>query len=146
MWWNQLLLHSRLFKSKFILCSLSILRSLCHIEVHTIHELDCRYVSAGCDGVGRPPCSVRAGATCTYRTKMWCVCYLICNSIINFYVMIHVINCVTGDVIDHVMRYVITGQSCNVYVIIHVITWISHPVTSYITHSITHTITSHHMQ
>ena len=35
--------------------------------------------------------------------------------------MIHVINCVTGNVIVHVMRHVITGQSCNVHVIRHVI-------------------------
>ena len=35
--------------------------------------------------------------------------------------MDHVINYVTGDVIDHVMSHVITGQSCNVYVIWHVI-------------------------
>ncbi len=35
--------------------------------------------------------------------------------------MVHVINCVTGDVIDHVMRQVMKGQSCNVCVIWHVI-------------------------
>ncbi len=45
-------------------------RTLHHIEVHSIHELDCRDSSACCNGVGRPPCSVRAGATCTYRTKI----------------------------------------------------------------------------
>ena len=32
-----------------------------------------------------------------------------------------VINYVTGDVIDHVMRHVMKGLSCNVYVIRHVI-------------------------
>ena len=31
----------------------------------------------------------------------------------------YVINCVTGEVIDHVMSHVITGQCCNVYVIWH---------------------------
>ncbi len=33
----------------------------------------------------------------------------------------HVIKYVIGDAIDHVMRHVITGQSCNVHVIRHVI-------------------------
>ncbi len=45
-------------------------RMLCHIEVHSIHELDCRDALAGCYGVRLPPCSVRAGATCTCRTKL----------------------------------------------------------------------------
>ena len=44
--------------------------TLCHIEVHSIHELDCRDALAGCYGVRQPPCSIRAGATCTYRTKL----------------------------------------------------------------------------
>jgi hypothetical protein len=35
--------------------------------------------------------------------------------------MVHGINYVTGDVISHVIRYVMKGQSCNVYVIRHVI-------------------------